>query len=85
MLLPFVLGSSLAGGVLVLGMPLAFASLLGLRYPKPSVSAIGHVQRSRTGGAGPHEQRASLTLIPTGNHAARKPPSFSAAGWRQAA
>ena len=85
MLLPFVLGSSLAGGVLVLGMPLAFASLLGLRYPTPSVSAIGHVQRSRTGGAEPHEQRASMTLFPNGNHAARKPPFLSAAGWRQAA
>ena len=35
MLTAFVLGSTVAGGVLVLGMPLVFGSLLALRYAEP--------------------------------------------------
>jgi len=33
MLTAFVLGNAVAGGLLVLGMPLVFGSLLSLRYP----------------------------------------------------
>lgn len=33
MLTPFVLGTTVAGGILVLGIPLLFSSLLALRYP----------------------------------------------------
>jgi hypothetical protein len=44
MLTHFVLGSAVSGGVLVFAAPLAFASLLSLRYPDPRVAAMNHRQ-----------------------------------------
>jgi hypothetical protein len=40
MLTRFVLGSVVSGGSLIFAMPLAFASLLSLRYPDRRVSAL---------------------------------------------
>ena len=40
MLTRYVLGSAVSGGFLIVTMPLAFSSLLSLRYPDQRVSAL---------------------------------------------
>ncbi len=48
MLTSFVLGSAVSGGSLIFAMPLAFASLLALRYPEQRISApTGRLDETR--------------------------------------
>ncbi len=47
MLTPFVLSSAVGGGSLVLATPLAFSSLLALRYPERRTTALGHADVDR--------------------------------------
>jgi hypothetical protein len=47
MLTRFVLGCAMSGGFLVLGMPLAFGSLLALRYPEKQTTLNGPASERR--------------------------------------
>ena len=47
MLTRFVFGCAMSGGFLVLGMPLAFGSLLTLCYPEKQAGLNGHASERR--------------------------------------
>jgi hypothetical protein len=47
MLTRFVFGCAMSGAFLVLGMPLAFGSLLTLRYPEKQAGLNGHASERR--------------------------------------
>jgi hypothetical protein len=73
MLTAFVFGSMVTGGVLVLGMPLVFGSLLSLRYPQPRALAQERFPRKRSD---PHAERTSRIRTPASGRGGRRAGSL---------